>query len=232
MTAFNVEGSVIFKTGFMPIVGVVVLALICGCVSNVKTESAATFGLTSGQTWDWFPEKVKPWSEYEREAAQARIDAHEAEAAERREDSGKEVHDAESEPSTPSPFAAGEARSLEREHKHIQESIQDEMSSRGIRRIEGELPTYYVAYYLLVGEEPVAARDYASYQDRTESGSDGEDYDEDTLLIDLVDPATGQLLWSGSGVGNTRWGADTGADEPARMRSVKEAVRHIMRDLK
>lgn len=221
-----------FKTGFVAIVGVVVLALICGCVSDVKTESAATFSLTSGQTWDWLPEKVKPWTQYEREAAQARIDAHEADAEERREDSGKEVHDTESEPSTPSPFAAEEALSREREHKHIQESIQGEMSSRGIRRIEGELPTYYVAYYLFVGGEPVAARDYASNQDRTESGSDGEDYDEGTLLIDLVDRARGELLWSGSGVGNTRWGADTGADEPARLRSVKEAVRHIMKDLK
>jgi hypothetical protein len=232
MTAFNLEGSVMLKTGFVAIVGVVIPALICGCVSDVKTESAATFSLASGQTWDWVPEKVEPWPQYKREADQARVNAHEAEAEARREDSGKEVDDTEGEPSTPSSSTAGEARSLEREHKHIQESIQGEMSSRGIRRIEGELPTYYVAYYLFVEGEPPAARDYASYQDRTESGSDGEDYDEDTLLIDLVDPATGQLLWSGSGVGNTRWGADTGADEPARMRGVKEAVRHIMKDLK
>jgi hypothetical protein len=33
-------------------------------------------------------------------------------------------------------------------------------------------------------------------------------------------------------VGNTRSGADTKADAPARMRGVKEAVRHIMKDLK
>jgi len=32
--------------------------------------------------------------------------------------------------------------------------------------------------------------------------------------------------------GNTRAIADVGTDEPARMRGVKEAVRHIMRDLK
>ena len=232
MSALNSEGSVTSKTGLVAIFGVVIPALIYGCVSDVKTESAATFSLTSGQTWDWVPEKVEPWPQYKKDADQARVDAHDAEAEARREDPGKEVYDTESQPSTPSSFPAQEARSLEREHKHIQEAIEGEMSSRGVRRIEGELPTYYVAYYLFAGGEPVAGRDYASYQDRTESGSDGEDYDEGTLIIDLVDPASGQLLWFGSGVGNTRWGADTDGDESVRLRGLKEAVRHIMKDLK
>jgi hypothetical protein len=48
----------------------------------------------------------------------------------------------------------------------------------------------------------------------------------------MVDPASSELLWSGSGAGNTRSIADFGTDQPARMRGVKEAVRHIMRDLK
>ena len=52
-------------------------------------------------------------------------------------------------------------------------------------------------------------------------------YAEDTLVIDIVDPSSGQLLWSGSGVGNTRGMGD----DSDRMRGVKEAVRHIMRDL-
>jgi len=51
---------------------------------------------------------------------------------------------------------------------------------------------------------------------------------EDALVIDIVDPASGQLLWSGVGDGNTRGGGD----DADRMRGVKEAVRHIMRDLK
>lgn len=200
-----------FRTGFVALLGLLVPALIGACVSDVKTESAATFSLSSGQTWDWSPERVKPWQQYEQDAARARLDAHEAEAEARREDSGRGESNAESGQSVPSAFAAGEARSLEREHKHIQKSIETEMASREVQRIEGEVPTYYLAYDLLVG---------------------GEDGDEDTLLIELVDPATGQALWSGSGSGDTRWGADTGTEEPARMRGVKEAVRHIMKDLK
>jgi hypothetical protein len=100
------------------------------------------------------------------------------------------------------PDARDEARALKREHKHTQESIE--------------------------GGEAVAPREYAAYQERTEWGDDWDNYAEDTLLIDIVDPASGKLLWAGSGEGNTRYGAD----EEARMRGVKEAVRHIMRDLK
>ncbi|MDH3655005.1 MAG: hypothetical protein OEN21_12105 [Myxococcales bacterium] len=54
---------------------------------------------------------------------------------------------------------------------------------------------------------------------------------EDPRLIDIVDPASSELLLFGSGAGNTRSIADVGTDQPARIRGVKEAVRHIMRDL-
>jgi len=230
-----------FKTALLAIV---VPALAFGCVRDVQTESAASFSLASGQTWDWVPDKVETWQEYKRGARQARINVNDAYAEqtqenreeraerreepvgeERREERREEVDDTESEPMMTDPDAGDEARALKREHKHIQDSIEGELSAKGIQRVEGEAPTYYVAYYLFAGGEPVAPRDYAAYQDRTD---EWEDRDDDTLVIDIVDPASGQLLWSGSGEGNTRYAAD----DSARMRGVKEAVRHIMRDLK
>jgi len=239
----------VFKTAFVAFVAVLVPALIFCCVQDVKTESAATFSLTSGQTWDWVPGEVETWEQYKRGAHEARVNVNDAyaeqrqdnreERAERREEpvgeerraerqAEVEVYDTEGEPSGTDPDAGDEARALKREHKHIQESIQGEMSSKGIRRADGESPTYYVAYYLFAGGVPVAFRDYAAYQDRTDWGSDWAEYAEDTLVIDIVDSASGQLVWSGSGEGNTRFGAD----DSDRMRGVKEAVRHIMRDLK
>ena len=74
-----------FKTALVPIVGVVVLALMFGCVRDVKTESAADFSLASGQTWDWVPDKVETWQDYKRDARQARINVHDAYAEQRHE---------------------------------------------------------------------------------------------------------------------------------------------------
>jgi hypothetical protein len=216
--------------------------LVFGCVRDVKTESAAGFSLASGQTWDWVPD-VETWQQYKRGVHQARINVHDAyaeqtqenreERAERREEPvseerraerREENYDAEAAPPGTDPDAADKARVLKREHKHIQESIQGELSAKGIQPAGGASPTYYVAYYLFAGGEPVAPRDYAAYEDRTD---EWEDRDDDTLVIDIVDPASGQLLWSGSGEGNTRGGGE----DSDRMRGVKEAVRHIMRDL-
>ena len=36
-------------------------ALVFGCVRDVQTESAASFSLASGQTWDGVPDKVEKW---------------------------------------------------------------------------------------------------------------------------------------------------------------------------
>jgi len=192
------ESSVVLKTAFVTIVAIIVPALIFGCVRDVKTESATDFSLVSGQTWDWFPDKVKTWQQYKRGESMADLDK-------------------------------AELRALKREHKHIQKSIQRELSDRGVRRVQDRPPTYRVAYYLFAEGRPVAARDYAPYERPTHGW---EDEAEDVLVIDIVDPASRQLLWSGSGAGNTRAIADVGTDEPARMRGAKEAVRHIMRDLK
>ena len=237
-----------FKTALVPIVGVAVLALMFGCVRDVKTESAASFRLASGQTWDWVPDKVEVWQDYKRGARDARINVKDAyaeerqetreERAERREepvsperraDRREEVYDpiTDTVRAVGDPGAGDEARALKREHKHIQESIEGELSSKGIQRLEGEIPTYFVAYYLFAGAEPIAPREYAAYEGRTEWGDGWDNYAEDTLVIDIVDPSSGQLLWSGSGVGNTRGMGD----DSDRMRGVKEAVRHIMRDL-
>ena len=236
-----------FKTAFVAVVAVLVPALIFGCVQDVKTESAATFSLTSGQTWDWVPGEVETWQQYKHGAREARINVNDAYAEQRQENREEraerrdepvgeerqaerqaEVYDTDAAPEGTDPDAGDEARALKREHKHIQESIQGEMSSRGIGRTDSETPTYYVAYYLFAGGKPVAFREYAAYQNRTDWGSDWEEYAEDTLVIDIVDSTTGQLVWTGSGEGNTRFGAD----DADRMRGVKEAVRHIMRDLK
>jgi hypothetical protein len=230
----------------MALLAIVVPALVFGCVRDVKTESAADFSLASGQTWDWVPDQVETWQDYKRGAHQARINVNDAYAEqrqqnraerearrdepvgeERKEDRRKEIYDTEAEPPTTDPDAGDEARALKREHKHIQESIEGELSSKGIQRVQGVSPTYYVAYYLFTNGEAIAPREYAAYQERTEWGDDWDRFAEDALLIDIVDPATGQLLWSGSGEGNTRGGGD----DSDRMRGVKEAVRHIMSDL-
>jgi hypothetical protein len=111
------ESSVVLKTAFVTIVAIIVPALIFGCVRDVKTESATDFSLVSGQTWDWFPDKVKTWQQYKRGESMADLDK-------------------------------AELRALKREHKHIQKSIQRELSDRGVRRVEDRPPTYHVAYYL------------------------------------------------------------------------------------
>ena len=237
-----------FKTAFVAVVAVVLVvpALICGCVRDVQTESAASFSLASGQTWDWVPEE-ETWQEYKRGAHQARINVNDAYAEqrqdnraerqarrdepmgdERKEERREENYDTEAAPPGTDPDAGDQARALKREHKHIQESIAGELSSKGIQPAEGASPTYYVAYYLFTNGEPVAPREYAAYQDRTDWGSGWDRFAEDALVIDIVDAASGQLLWSGVGDGNTRGGGD----DSDRMRGVKEAVRHIMSDLK
>ena len=172
--------------------------LLFGCVGDVKTESAADFGLASGQTWVWFPGKVKLWQEYE-------------------------------EAESPSDLEQGDVRAIKRQHKHLQNSVARQLSKRGVRQAGDQLPTYYVAYYLFENGDMPKSRDYATYSPRpVYVGGDPEE----VLLIDIVDPKDEELLWSGSGVGNTRALTDVGPDEPPRMRGVKVAVRHIMRDLK
>jgi len=237
-----------FKTAFVAVVAVVLVvpALVFGCVRDVQTESAAGFSLASGQTWDWVPE-TETWQQYKRGAHEARINVNDAYAEqrqenraerearrqepvgdERKEDRRREEYDTDATPPGTDPDAGDQARALKREHKHIQESIAGELSSKGIQPAAGASPTYYVAYYLFTNGEPVAPREYAAYQDRTDWGSGWDRFAEDALVIDIVDPASGQLLWSGLGDGNTRGGGD----DSDRMRGVKEAVRHIMSDLK
>jgi hypothetical protein len=224
-------------------VAVFVLALALGCVRDVETESAASFNLQSGQTWAWVPEAVESWQGYEGEARHARLHTHEAYVEERQEN--RELREERREEpvgperraerrrddelvydgNAPAIYAGAEGRTLKREHKHIQESIAGELSSQGLEHSESSYPTYYVAYYLFSGGHPVAPHGYAAYEGRTDAWDAR--FDEDTLLIDIVDPATGKLLWAGSGIGNTR----AGGNDEDRMRGVKEAVRHIMRDL-
>lgn len=232
-----------FKTSFSAFVAILIPALVCGCVRDVKTESAASFDLQSGQTWAWVPEQVETWQQYKSDAGEARIHTHDAYVEAREEDRAarqerreepvgpdrREDRQADAETmydtSMEGADAGADARTLKREHKHIQASIEGELSGKGVGHVEGGSPTYYVAYYLFSGGHPVAPRNYAAYENRTDTWDARED--EDTLVIDIVDSATGQLLWTGSGVGNTRGGGN----EEDRMRGVKEAVRHIMRDL-
>lgn len=231
------------KQTITTILAIVALALASGCVRDVQTESAASFSLQSGQTWAWLPETVESWEDYKSESRSDRIHTHEAYVDERREN--RELREERREEpvgperraerqsdeelvydgNAPAIYASAEDRTLKREHKHIQESIARELSSKGISHSGGGSPTYYVAYYLFSDGHPVAPHAYAAYEGRTDSWNTR--FEEDTLLIDIVDSSTGELLWSGSGVGNTR----AGSNVEERMRGVKEAVRHIMRDL-
>ena len=235
-----------FRKAVLSFVAVLVPALVFGCVRDVETESAASFNLQSGQTWAWVPEEVETWQEYKSGAHEARVHTNDAyveqreanretrqerreepvgpdRRADRREES--EVMYGEGTAAEAAAQAGPDSRTLKREHKHIQESIEGELSGNGISHVEAGSPTYYVAYYLVTDGHPVAATKYAAYDSRSEQWEARGD--EDLLVIDIVDPATGKLLWTGSGVGNTRGGGN----EEDRMRGVKEAVRHIMRDL-
>jgi hypothetical protein len=224
----------------------VATALLSGC-HDVKSESAANFHLERGQTWDWVPNEVQSWKEYRRVAEHERVAVHEAYVGEREarrderherwqepvgperaEERREEMYDPQSELPVGDEFEAEEDRVLKREHKHIQKSIAGELSERGVRRVTDQTPTYYVAYYLFSGGRAVAPREYAAYEERTEWGDEWRRFAEDTLVIDVVDPATGSLLWSGSGIGRTRLEEDYAGDEGARMRGVKKAVRDIV----
>jgi len=237
--------SIEWKNAVVAFIVVLVPALVFGCVRDVKTESVASFNLQSGQTWAWVPGEVENWQQYKQGAEQARVHSNDAYVDEREENreerearreepvgaERRAERKADNEVIYDGEAGAGggvdagtEARTLKREHKHIQESIEGELSGKGVQHVESGTPTYYVAYYLVTNGNPVAASDYAAYQNLT---GDREYGPEDTLVIDIVDPATGQLLWTGSGEGNTRGGGN----DDERMRGVKEAVRHIMRNL-
>ena len=120
---------------------------------------------------------------------------------------------------------------LKREHKHIQESIQGEMSAKGIERLEGETPTYFVAYYLFAGAVAQSLpREYAAYEGPDRMGGSGWDrvrrrHARDRYRRRLERPASLVRVRRGQHARHGR-GRFT-----ARMRGVKEAVRHIMRDL-
>ena len=137
------------------VVVVILLASAIGCVRDVETASAASFNLQSGETWAWLPDKVESWQGYEADARNARIQTHEADVDERRENRelreerrqepvGPErraerrmdeelVYDG----NAPAIYAGTEGRTLKREHKSDRD-IAERLEAEGVPTPSGK----------------------------------------------------------------------------------------------
>lgn len=92
-------------------------------------------------------------------------------------------------------------------HRHLKSAIVREMLARGYRR--SEQPELLVNIHLLRREDArdeQATSDYYSYRSGQYAWREGvptasSDFTDGTLNIDVVDPASGELLWEGIAVG-------------------------------
>ncbi len=92
----------------------------------------------------------------------------------------------------------------------IRKAVEDGLSAKGYRYIDSEKPDFYISYHMTVEQKisnnnvsggiAVGRGSYGSYGGigvGIGSGSTVRAYDQGTLLIDVTETASGQLVWRG-----------------------------------
>lgn len=84
----------------------------------------------------------------------------------------------------------------------VRSSLERELAARGFRRVEREKPDFLITYYAAV-EKPIRAESVAYAAGGPSQGRAGVDasgaYPQGTLIVDVLDPRTGKLVWRGAG---------------------------------
>jgi hypothetical protein len=111
---------------------------------------------------------------------------------------------AESQPST------GDPRLDDAElDAQIRGAVDGQLAKRGLSRVEAAAADFLVAYFVAVEQKRDVESIYRSYG-RAQWGGGGvgeavvREYEEGTLLIDFLHPATGSLLWRGTAAAEIR----------------------------
>lgn len=84
----------------------------------------------------------------------------------------------------------------------VRASFEREMAARGFRRVEREKPDFLVTYYAAV-EKPIRSESVAyaaggPFLLGSSADASGA-YAQGTLIVDVLDPRTGKLVWRGAG---------------------------------
>ncbi len=95
------------------------------------------------------------------------------------------------------PVARGEAE-FGAVDLRVRPAVERELGARGLRKVENERPDFLVTYYAAL-EKPIAAQSitYAAGVPRVDEPVTA--YARGTLVIDVLDPKTGKLVWRGAG---------------------------------
>lgn len=116
--------------------------------------------------------------------------------------------------------------------KRVRAAIDRVLASKGYRAAApGTTADFLVGYHAVVRQRTSAQTINRWYGYRVVTlpggpGTHAHDYDEGTLLIDVLDPATMQLLWRGSGTGVV----DPQASPEKREQRINDAVERILAD--
>lgn len=113
----------------------------------------------------------------------------------------------------------------------IERAVEDTLVSKGLSR--AQTPDVHVAYRAWVAKRfdtvPAsgASASYAYGWRRTfvvNGGTEVREYDEGTLVLDVIDPATKTLLWRGT----AKSAADASASPETRDAKIREAVARLL----
>ena len=115
--------------------------------------------------------------------------------------------------------------------RRVRAAIERVLASKGYRAAApGTTPDFLVGYHAVVRQKTSVQTINRWYGYRVGVWRGPEtyvrDYDEGTLLIDVIDPATMQLLWRGSGTGVV----DPLSSAEKREERINEAVERILAD--
>lgn len=94
---------------------------------------------------------------------------------------------------------------------HVRAVVERELAAKGYRKVDGGTPSFHVAYHVYVHRETLPARNPVvgySYSWWAARGAvNPPQYDEGSLLLDIVDPQTNALMWRGWASGTVQWKA-------------------------
>lgn len=112
--------------------------------------------------------------------------------------------------------------------KRIRQAIADTLNARGYLEIEAGRPDFFVAYHVAVTQKLTTRTIYTGYYPYGYWGggfaqTEVESYDEGTLLIDVVEPRTMDLIWRGKAQSPVK-DLKSPADREARVRQVVKKV--------
>ncbi len=109
----------------------------------------------------------------------------------------------------------------------IQKAVADELARKGYQKVTGT-PDFYVTYHATVQEKLEVQSVPAGGYGRRRGGwggtyTDVRQYEEGTLIIDVIDPEAKQLIWRGTGKGAVEW-EDSPEKKTARINAAVQKI--------